>query len=144
MRLRNQSQNLGLVPGIEIYLDVYSANHRSDCSGHCRRLIRAASQRREISDLSEALKSLKLSEKYVQIRGLALPFDSRQSLIRPDRSVLKLPRFLPGWRCALPNEGALPLAARRLPSVRLRHLIRCLASVIELSCNESLQRYYGV
>lgn len=36
--------------------------------------------------------------------GPALLRDSRQSLVCPDRCVLKLPRLLPGWRRALPHE----------------------------------------
>jgi len=35
--------------------------------------------------------------------SLLLP-DARQSLVHADRCVLKLPRFLPWWRRALPHE----------------------------------------
>ena len=39
-----------------------------------------------------------------RMASLALLPDARQSLVRPDRCVLKLPRLLLGWRRALPHE----------------------------------------
>ena len=37
-------------------------------------------------------------------RKIALLPDARQSFVRPDCCVLKLPRLLPGWRRTLPHE----------------------------------------
>ncbi len=40
----------------------------------------------------------------IESGGLALLCDTRQSLVRPDRSILKLPCLLPGRRHTLPHE----------------------------------------
>lgn len=40
----------------------------------------------------------------IKLSGSALIHDFRQSLVGPDRGVLKLPRLLARWRCSLPLE----------------------------------------